>query len=291
VEIERTKFNLENRLNFIRINSRNELNRKADISITLDNINADRKMFLENYFNTYSGIKKKKKLRLYDIISLHTNLFSDINTIPQKGVFRLTTKTILTKTGEFFTTEPENIVNEMEKLLSWMNNVDDINPILVSGIVMREVYRIYPFLHGSEVIARMLVYRILSINGLHDIVNIEKELLRTRDYIEYIYLREEFDSMGKWIRIYIDIIKSALQNSLKEIDSRKKFSTPLNERQKKCLEAMKDLKMMNNRTYRQLFDVGKSQAYKDLEDMNRRGLIVSLGGGRSIIYLLKNDLQ
>ena len=60
----------------------------------------------------------------------------------------------------------------------------------------------------------------------------------------------------------------------------------LNERQKKTIEYLREKGAITRREYVTLVDISLRQANKDLKDLVEKNLIVPIGKGRSVRYVL-----
>lgn len=79
--------------------------------------------------------------------------------------------------------------------------------------------------------------------------------------------------------------------TLPTIISENKEIDTLNHRQQKALTYLSKNKKIQNKTYRELFQVSHKTAHLELIDMVQKQLIMSQGSGRSTCYVLNNALQ
>ncbi len=61
----------------------------------------------------------------------------------------------------------------------------------------------------------------------------------------------------------------------------------INERQKKALEFIKRKGRITNREYREMFNIVKDTAIRDLKELVDKKIIVKKGAGRNVYYVLK----
>src|SRR3990167_10241763 len=121
------------------------------------------------------------------------------------------------KTKEVIYTPPPvyEISYMMQALVNWLNEEEDIHPVLVSGIAQFQLVHIHPFLDGNGRTARLLSTLCLYRKGydFKKLFTISEYYDRNRaDYYQAIQsVREQDMDMTGWIEYFVDGLSTQLQ--------------------------------------------------------------------------------
>jgi Fic family protein len=137
---------------------------------------------IENTKKTYEFMKGyKKKVSTKFIKDIHYNLTHNILN-EQAGKYRSIqvymggSKHIPTKTSE--------VKKEMNNLIRWFNNHNNIHPVLLAGYIHHFFIAIHPFIDGNGRTGRLLMNFMLMTDGFPPICIHLRERIKYTDYLE-----------------------------------------------------------------------------------------------------------
>lgn len=131
--------------------------------------------------------------------------------------------------------------------------------------------------------------------------SLSAEIMRTRkDYYRILEDVQSLRTLTEWYEWFLLIFIGAVESS-KELLAAAFFKAAfwnrakdmaLNDRQKKALQKMLELGPagfeggLSTRKYANFTHTSKATAFREIEDMHSKGLLIRLGGGRTIRYEL-----
>ena len=127
--------------------------------------NSEYEIEVVNYFKTLESLAKYEKIDEKTILEIHKNITEGtLNDPDMAGRFRDTPVVIGNlKTGKlnFVPPSPIKVPYLIGELLDWINVQNELNPIILAGILHYEFVRIHPFVDGNGRTARALATLIL----------------------------------------------------------------------------------------------------------------------------------
>jgi len=183
-------------------------------------------------------------------------------------------------------------------LIEWIKlNLDKIHPLILIPISIYRLVRIVPFVHFNKFttlsFAKYLFFKTgMNVNGLFPIV-------RNFDLFEEEYIKKwgeiiTLDDLTSWIEKFTKNLVSDIQlvkeNTEKTLDDEKeKNKQPflnLNRRQLKVLRYLQNIPQVKRDEYVSMLDVSSMTAYRDLNELVKKGLLKITGKGRGTVYTL-----
>ncbi len=197
----------------------------------------------------------------------------------------------------------KGLERELKRFLDWFNGrPPDVDGLLRAGVAHAWFELIHPFEDGNGRVGRALLDRALA----------QDEHRSTRLYslsARFMALRDDYYdalqalSAGNldatdWLRWFLDQVVAACSESAHTVErvlEKTRFwmrhgQSGLNARQQKALNALLDARPegfvggMTNRKYAHLNRVSPATAQRDLSDLAARGILRTLGAGRSVRY-------
>jgi Fic family protein len=209
----------------------------------------------------------------------------------------------------------EKLDDDIENLLQYSNESDE-NIYIKAAIAHIWFVIIHPYDDGNGRIARAITDYILSQNTSSTkfkLYSISTAISSDRagyytilDNTTNLFLNKEFD-ITPWILWHLNILNSAMQQALKNIEylvQKTKFwdthrKKALNERQIKVLNKILDMGSenfeggLNTKKYMVLTKVSKATATRDISELLEYGCIEQVEGtaGRNVRYKVKSVLN
>jgi predicted HTH transcriptional regulator len=115
--------------------------------------------------------------------------------------------------------------------------------------------------------------------------NINELRLKISDSLDFFYSKHE----GEFFEMkLLEELKKNLIHTVESIrDVSNNDSNILSDRQFKMLKYLGEFNEISRREYASMFDVSFMTAFRDLEKLVEKGVIVSIGRGRGTKYILK----
>lgn len=203
------------------------------------------------------------------------------------------------KTKEVIYTPPPayEISHLMQGLVDWLNEEEDIHPVLVSGIAQFQLVHIHPFLDGNGRTARLLSTLCLYRKGydFKKLFTISEYYDRNRaDYYKAIQsVRENDMDMTGWLEYFSEglavqlrEIKDLGKQAIKQSLLSKKHH--LSERQGLAIDYMTTEGSLSIQQFEKMCpEVTRRTLQRELKDLIDRGLVRSSGTTSNLIYKLK----
>ena len=193
----------------------------------------------------------------------------------------------------------------MDEFLTWINDQQDIDPILKAAIAHLWFVAIHPFDDGNGRLTRTITDMLLAkADGMpHRFYSMSAEILRER---KGYYAALEKTTTGTmditlWLEWFLQTLRSAILRSeatVKRVVAKSSFwqrsrEIAMNDRQVKVVNMLWDGfdGKLNTSKWAKITKTSQATALRDISDLVEKGiLVVANEGGRSTNYLLKEDL-
>ncbi len=268
---------------------------------------------VQNYIKALKYIQqvvdKKQKITEKTVLKIH-NLVT-ANTLPkeQSGCYRkgpiYVVKRQLGISPEVVYTGPKvSLVSGLMKdLINWIQKTinEDINPILVAGIVHKQLAIIHPFSDGNGRTARALATLILYQRGydfrrlfaLEDYYNNDRPKYYSKISVGKNYESRQTD-FTSWLEYFIFGFKQEIDEvkekvvglSLKKLDDKIQSKVFLNKDQLQIIDFLDQLGKINVKDVIDILHCPKRTAQLNLQKLKKLGIIKQVGKGPASAYLL-----
>lgn len=199
----------------------------------------------------------------------------------------------------FNTTEPYLVKKEMEDLLEWTNKgftEGNIHPLILIGTFIYEFLSIHPFQDGNGRLSRLLT-TLLLLRQNYDFVqyvSFENEIeYRKKEYYKALMEAQqkrntEEEIIDTWILFFLDCLESLIMKLEAKYKQYKEKGPYLNERQKKIADFIKENEPLKVGDITGFFkNESRNTIKKDLQYLNKEGVIDKLGQGKGTIYVMR----
>jgi len=172
-----------------------------------------------------------------------------------------------------------------------------IHSALKLGCVVYELMRIYPFVSGNQLTmlatSELLFEKTkLSLSTLFPMTRHFN--LNAKEYKDVLQQSIEAQDLTMWLERFIKglaVDMTALKNDVLRLDEekvkgKKKQMQDLNQRQLKLLRQLRHKPKISRKEYVDMLGVSTMTAYRDLNELVDKKLVVVRGGGRSTFYRL-----
>jgi Fic family protein len=247
---------------------------------------------LDNYLQN-GKITEKTILNLHENITHYTLEYTYL-----EGQYRTIPVHIINNKGETVFTPPpvDSIEKEMNEMVDWLDNSDELNPVLAAGILHYEFVRIHPFIDGNGRTARVLAALYLHIRGF----DIEKLFTMDKYYdnnrASYYAALNSVDLKTQDLTGWLDYFLEGFKYSIIEIKDQillvssnksEKRKLKLSNNNRKILEFIHLNGRITNSDVQRILDISRQGAYKNLRYLLDENIIKHKGGSRSTYYVLK----
>ncbi|WP_316809435.1 Fic family protein [Pedobacter agri] len=199
------------------------------------------------------------------------------------------------------------VLHEMRVFLRWFNEtmpggINELkDPVIRSGIAHLYFESIHPFEDGNGRIGRAIAEKALSQTlGRPVMLSLSKIIERNKAaYYNALKNAQESNDISDWLSYFVDLAltaqfdaKEMIDFTLNKIKTFDLFKNRFNERQVKVLQKMYSFGPdgfeggMTAKKYISLTKVSKATATRDLQELEKLGVLIVSGGGRSIHYKL-----
>lgn len=199
----------------------------------------------------------------------------------------------------FNTTEPYLVKKEMEDLLEWTNKgftEGNIHPLILIGAFIYEFLSIHPFQDGNGRLSRLLT-TLLLLRQNYDFVqyvSFENEIEhRKKAYYKALMEAQqkrntEEEIIDTWILFFLDCLESLIMKLEAKYKQYKEKGPYLNERQKKIADFIKENEPLKVGDITDFYkNESRNTIKKDLQYLNKEGVIDKLGQGKGTIYVMR----
>ena len=255
--------------------------------------------------------------KVIDYIGKHSGVQVDEDTI--KELHKIVVKDILPsdKTGEFRDKEvvirnsitgevsfrPPKVIEvpwQVKELVSFINQENEIHPVLKTGIVHYEFVRIHPFLDGNGRVGRALSMLVLFKLGydIRQFFSLEEHFDRNpAEYYDAIQsVERENGNQTDWLSYFTQCLAQELSKIKEKIEKisidtnlKKKLGGPvmLTDRQLKIIEYIQANGYVENKAYETLFPmVSEDTVLREVQDLVKKGLLKKQGVTKGVKYIM-----
>ena len=185
----------------------------------------------------------------------------------------------------------------MKDLVNWIQKTinKDINPIIVAGIVHKQLAIIHPFSDGNGRTARALATLILYQRGydLEDYYNNDRPKYYSKISVGKNYESRQTD-FTSWLEYFIfgfkqeiyEIKEKVVGLSLKKLDDKIQSKVFLNKDQLQIIDFLDQLGKINVQDVIDILHCPKRTAQLNLQKLKKLGIIKQVGKGPASAYLL-----
>ncbi len=199
------------------------------------------------------------------------------------------------------------VLQEMKGFLRWFNEtmpggINELkDPVIRSGIAHLYFESIHPFEDGNGRIGRAIAEKALSQTlGRPVMLSLSKIIERNKAvYYDALKNAQQSNDISDWLSYFVDLaltaqldVKDMIDFTLNKIKTFDLFKNRFNERQVKVLHKMYSFGPdgfeggMTAKKYISLTKVSKATATRDLQELEKLGVLIVSGGGRSVHYIL-----
>lgn len=192
------------------------------------------------------------------------------------------------------------VPDEMAKLLTWIDQRDDLDPILKAAIAHLWFVSIHPYDDGNGRIARTLTELLLARGDgfKHRFYSMSRQIcLSKKKYYDVLERTQSSLDITQWLLWFLATLESALEQSEAEMNRvvlKSKFwqihrHVAMNERQTAMINRMWDgiEGKMTAKEWGKMMKCSAATALRDINDLIEKGILVAeLPGGRSTSYRL-----
>ena len=197
----------------------------------------------------------------------------------------------------------EKIPEMMEDFIHWLNDTNDIDPIVKTAVSHLWFVTIHPFDDGNGRICRTLTELLLSRadQTSQRYYSLSSEILNHRKaYYEHLEQAQKGDiDITPWIIWFLQTMRNALEVALQKTENvvrkthfwERHHLTPLNERQRKVINMLFDgfEGKLNSSKWYKINHCSQDTANRDINDLIKKGILQQTNeGGRSTNYELVN---
>ena len=198
----------------------------------------------------------------------------------------------------------ESVPVMMEEFLAWVNDKQDIEPILKAAIAHLWFVAIHPFDDGNGRITRSITDMLLAkADGMpHRFYSMSAEILRERKgyYATLEKTTTETMDITLWLEWFLQTLRSAIvrsESTVRRVVAKSSFwqrnrEVAMNDRQVKVVNMLWDgfNGKLTTSKWAKITKTSQATALRDITDLVNKGiLVVANEGGRSTNYLLKDD--
>jgi len=195
----------------------------------------------------------------------------------------------------------ERIDSEMDKLLDWIENETEVDPVLKAAISHLWFVTIHPFEDGNGRITRAITEMILarSDNSVKRFYSMSAQIrVERKQYYEVLERTQKGDSdITEWILWFLECLQEAINSTydvLQRVLQKAEFwkthsSTILNERQQKMINRLLDgfTGKLTTTKWGKICKCSQDTALRDIQDLIKKDILQKEpSGGRSTNYEL-----
>lgn len=196
------------------------------------------------------------------------------------------------------------VIFQIKDLIAFMNSstIEDIHPVLKSGIVHYELVRIHPFVDGNGRVARALSTLILFREGydIRNFFSLEEYFdSNALSYYEALQSVEKNNGdLTRWLEYFslgLAIELSKIKDRVEKISVDAKLKEKLggrplmlSERQLKIIEYIQKTGYLQNKAFSQLFPmISEDTILNELKELLKKGIIKKQGVTKGAKYIMK----
>ncbi len=191
---------------------------------------------------------------------------------------------------------PAEVFNMMASLVGWLNNEEDVHPVLISGITQFQLVHIHPFVDGNGRTSRLLSTLCLYRSGydFKRLFTISEYYDRDRPafYKAIQNVRDQNMDLTGWLDYFV----TGLETQMIEVKERGEKvirrdvlvnKHNLNERQKVAIDFMQSHEKLQIQDFENLYPkTNRRTLQRDLKKMVDVGILMTQGSTHQLEYLL-----
>jgi len=251
----------------------------------------------------YIDQKMESKIDEETIFDLHNITIDKILEGDKEGEFRDKEVVIRNSiTGEVSFRPPKTIEVpwQIKELVQFINEENDVHPVLKSGIVHYEFVRIHPFLDGNGRSGRALSMLVLFKLGydIRQFFSLEEHFDNDPNaYYEALQsVEKDKGDQTLWLSYFTQCLASELSKIKEKIEKisidtnlKKRLGGPvmLSDRQLKIIEYIQKIGYIENKAYETLFPmVSEDTVLREVQDLVKKGLLKKKGVTKGVKYVM-----
>ncbi len=251
----------------------------------------------------FIGRRTKANIDQDTIKDLHKIVVDKI--LPPEKVGEFRNKEVVIKnslTGEV-SFRPPRVVEvpwQIKELVVFIQDEEEIHPVLKAGIVHYEFVRIHPFLDGNGRVGRALSMLVLFKLGydIRQFFSLEEYFDKNpEDYYEALQsVSVKNGEQTDWLSYFTECLAQELGKIKEKIEGisidtnlKKKLGGPvmLTERQLKIIEYIQKIGYIENKIYETLFPmVSEDTVLREVQDLVKKGLLKKEGVTKGVKYVM-----
>lgn len=238
------------------------------------------------------------------IKELHKIVIKNILLEDQAGIYRdkeVVIRNSITGDVAFKPPKAVEVPWQMKELTVFINDEEDLHPVLKGGIVHYEFVRIHPFLDGNGRVGRALSMLVLYKLGydIRQFFSLEEHFDRDPErYYEALQSVEKNNGdQTDWLIYFTEClsaelskIKDRIENISIDSNLKKKLGGPvmLSDRQLKIIEYIQANGYVENKAYETLFPmVSEDTVLREVQDLVKKGILAKKGVTKGVKYVMK----
>ena len=191
----------------------------------------------------------------------------------------------------------KDIENSLLELFSWLNQSDELHPLIKAGIFHHQFAYVHPFYDGNGRLARILTeyylllknYQVAKFFILDDYYDIDRHL-----YSDMLHSADK-GSQTFWLEYFLEGVANSLQAALARVNELKKVNLDeltgekrvlVTPREEEVLEIIMDKKAVRTRDIQEVLSVTRQQAHALLFSLVRKKLVEKFGKTKTSYYKL-----
>lgn len=195
--------------------------------------------------------------------------------------------------------DAKKVKSEMTRFLDWLNNNNQLDPVMKAAIAHFWFIIIHPFDDGNGRIGRAISDMLLarSENSAERFYSMSSQILIERKQYYKVLQKVQHSSgdITEWLNWFLHCLKNAMlttQDTLQRILRKTEFwklheNTAINERQRIILNMLFDgfEGKLQSSKWAKITKVSSDTALRDIKDLIEKGILKETGdGGRSVAY-------
>ncbi len=209
------------------------------------------------------------------------------------------------ETVHFEAPSSEKVAIEMSGFLNWLNDTQDLDPVIKAAIAHLWFVTIHPFEDGNGRIARAIADMQLARadKSKQRFYSMSAQILKERKgYYDILEQTQKGDlNITQWLEWFMNCLYHSMdqtEDTLQKILERSRFweqnrNTTFNPRQQKMLQILLDnfFGKLNVSKWAKMTGISTDTALRDMQDLVNKEILEQEGSGRSTCYHLKNPQE
>ena len=197
--------------------------------------------------------------------------------------------------------DAKKVKSEMTRFLDWLNNNNQLDPVMKAAIAHFWFIIIHPFDDGNGRIARAITDMLLARadKSSKRFYSMSTQIQAERNVYYEILERTQKGNLDitAWLKWFLDCLMRSMEQTdetIKKTMTRAQFweankETPFNARQQKILHLLLAdfFGVLRVSKYAKIVKTSTDTALRDLQDLVKKNILEQKGSGRSTFYILK----